>query len=779
MSSVSRFFESVNSVFVKLDEHLFIEHCNEYTLTKTVCTFDTLAGRDVTLIFHEDDRDNIVQILTHPQEHAGVDFVHRWGTKESRFIWLKWQVIQSSDNAELYILGEDVSEQKRISAALKSIEKVTDTGYWEIDLDTGYLYWSDYVHRIHETDASTFKPKLEDGINFYHPDSIPELLSAVDELSKSGRPYNLDLGFISAKGKHLIVNAQGFSEKANGRVVRSFGTFKDLSKQKQDELERQSLEQRIVLALKAANIGVWEYDMPNDRLNWDGRMFEIYGRSEQAFRGTLDDWISTLHKDDLDTALSAFQQSLDSHTDFNHTFRVVTESGQIKHLHGMAAFIYNDKNVPIKATGINIDLSESVRINDELRKSTEKAKKSAKLAEKLADKAKAADNQKSAFLANMSHELRTPISGVIGLIDLIILDQQDGGLTEKERIDYLKLVKSSSHHLLNILSDILDFSKIEAGKIAINSDNFNLNRVLQDLIQEYKHQASEKGLSLDFHGDNMDGYNLLGDPHRLKQVLYNLLSNALKYTSSGSIQINTQLNKVRPDQVEFICSITDSGIGIEEDKKKLLFLPFEQLDTNANRRVQGTGLGLSITHRLIKLMQGEINVESTLGMGSTFTVKVPLGVAKTAPSRRKQRDANDSGTENSHLENFHVLVAEDNEINQVVVQSLLAQLNITCSLVEDGKQALEMLLETPSDTFQLVLMDCQMPNMDGFEATRRIRNDAGLVSVSNIPIIALTANAMAGDKNKCLQAGMDNYLAKPITKEKLKETILHTCIERH
>jgi|GEM_PF-2070904 len=772
MLSTSVFFENIDLIFLRCNYDHTIDHCNSFTAKATAWDTHAFIGKNLLSFFHPDERAAVTEALKNKSVN-GNSYTHRFIKADGSFFWFKWRLTADDASNAYYIVGEDVSEKKRIKSALRALQTVTDTGYWEIDLDTSYLYWSDYVHRIHETDPATFKPKLEDGLKFFPPDEVQSLTNALHKLEKTGEPYSIDLNFISAKGKNLIVNATGFSEVVDGRVVRNFGTFKDLTMQKEEEMARRGLEQRVVLALKAAKIGVWEYDIVNDQLIWDDRLFEIYGRSRDAFRGILQDWIDCVHPDDIAAAQNAFADSINSHTYFNQEFRVITDTDEIRSVLAMATCIYDANNNPIKVTGVNIDLTEANQIKNELKAISERAQSNAKLAEKMAENAKAADLQKSAFLANISHEIRTPISGVIGLVDMLINDADVNAIDEDKRQYYLGLIKNSSQHLLNIITDILDFSKIEAGKISISNQQFDLASLVKELIDDFSHRATEKGLRFDYQSVGMENALCIGDPHRLRQILYNLLGNAIKFTATGTISIRARLNKKKEGKARFVCSIIDTGIGIKEDSLRVLFEAFEQVDSSATRRAQGTGLGLPISRKLVELMGGTINVDSEIGIGSNFTINVPFGICEKSKVNYSAMRKVDVGNINSQVfENSHALVAEDNVINQVVIQNLLEQLNIACTLAADGEEALSYLASDGGDKYTFILMDCQMPKLDGFETTRIIRQDDKYQKVKNIPIIALTANAMKSDKEKCFQAGMNGYLPKPVTKSLLSAGII-------
>jgi len=761
MSSVSEFFAKLEYLFVTCDSASIASDCNRYTFQMLGLAETQIIGLSILNFFHSDDQSSVAAIFKSCQRDETNKYTHRLRKADGSYFWCKWHLVMDENSDNVYFMGEDISEYKRTKSAFESLEAVTNTGYWEIDLDTGFLFWSDNVHRIHETDPLTYKPKLEDGLSFYTPDAIESLMESLRVLEDTGQPYSKDLNFITNKGKSLVVNATGFSEVREGRTIRNFGTFKDLTQQKEDDIARQRLEQRVILALKAAEIGVWEFDFEPNVLSWDDRLFEIYGKSRINFSGKIEDWMNSLHPDDLAASKLAFNKAVEDFSYFDHTFRIITEDNEIRYVHGMAAFIYDENNQPIKATGVNIDLTKSENIKKELKASSENALNNARLAEALAEKAKAADQQKSTFLANMTHELRTPITGIVGLVDLLLTQTQNETLKTKQ---YLNLMKDTSEHLLRIVSDILDFSKIEVGKLNINNERFNIFDLTKNLLSDFHSQATQKGLGFTFTMSGPEDMQLRGDPFRIKQVLYNLLGNALKFTQSGIISIEICLEPLDNLNANVTCSIKDTGIGISEKNVEFLFMPFEQVDSSAARQSQGSGLGLAITYELIDLMKGSINVDSKLGQGSCFSFVIPFDIDTSDIDQSFfDLDINASRSDVFEFEGQTALVAEDNEINQVVIESLLSQLGISCAIANNGEEALSLLNTNSKDAFTFILMDCQMPVLDGFETTRIIRNDSSLAHFSSIPIIALTANALVGDREKCINAGMDEYLSKPVT----------------
>ncbi len=363
---------------------------------------------------------------------------------------------------------------------------------------------------------------------------------------------------------------------------------------------------------------------------------------------------------------------------------------------------------------------------------------------------------KSEFLANMSHEIRTPLNGIIGMVDILkttpLNDQQN---------EFVHTVKSSATTLLELINDILDFSKIEAGKVEIEKISFSLVSVLKELAMVLKPVADKKGLDLSVYMDEdiQDGF--MGDPVRIKQILYNLMGNAIKFTHKGTIEIRVEKIKQRASDLTLRLSIVDSGIGMSETAVAKLFQPFTQADASTTRKYGGTGLGLSISKGLVDLMKGKIGVKSIEGKGSTFWFEIPLSTSKEIPS---QKDVTSGHL--TEMPSWKILVAEDNQINQMVIREMLTRLGQEVSIASNGVEAVE---KAQSEVFDLILMDVMMPEMDGLEATRTLRK---LESMKNMQIIALTANSMKGDREKCIDAGMNEYLSKPIQMQALKAMLL-------
>jgi PAS domain S-box-containing protein len=532
---------------------------------------------------------------------------------------------------------------------------------------------------------------------------------------------------------------------ADGAVEAVVGSTRDITGRKKSEAERLLLTERLSLATAVAKLGVWEWDLAANTLAWDATMFEIYA-SQPVVSMPYQQWSQTVHPKDLPAREAALQKVVAEKGQGSAEFRIVLKDGSVRNIAALERAVLDERGEVSRVVGVNIDVTERKEAETELRAAK--------------DAAEAATRIKSEFLANMSHEIRTPMNGVIGMTDLVL----DTELTSEQRQN-LEIVKSSADALLNVVNDILDFSRIEARKLELDPIDFNLHDAIGDMANSVAYKAQQKGLELIVDIAPAAPDTLRGDVGRLRQILVNLLGNAIKFTEQGEIVLRvTGEADAGQDDVVLHFSVSDTGVGIPLSRQKSIFEAFTQADGSTTRTYGGTGLGLTISSQLAQLMGGHLWLESEPGRGSTFHFTTRFSPVKNPATPVAVPHAND-------LLGLPVLVVEDNATNRRLLEQILIgfcmQPTLTASVAE-ALTALRLAKESGS-AFPLVLTDSKMPEADGFLLAEVVKNDS---PVSGPTLVMLTSAGQPGDAARCRELGVAAYLPKPIKRSELHGAIL-------
>jgi PAS domain S-box-containing protein len=701
-------------------------------------------------------------------------------------------LVRDAQGSPKYFITQvlDITERKRAEELLRLSEQrhrlLADHSLdviWTMNLDGRFTYVSPSIKRLRGYTPEEIMEMPLDQI--YSPQSlaaIREGLASSRARVESGIPVGFRTLELEGKCKdgsiawtEVTVSAM---YDADGHFVELIGVTRDITQRRHAETQLRNTLQRLQLATASGNIGIWKWRFSDNSLEWDDRVNDWYGVPETARQAGLsyDFWRSVVHPDDIEQAESAIAEARRQGLPFDQEFRIIRPDGAVRHIHAAGVVERDAGGKPIGMIGIKRDITHQRQLEENLRSAMRAAE--------------AANVAKGEFLANMSHEIRTPMNGVIGMTGLLL----DSPLNAEQR-RYAEFVRTSGELLLTLINDILDFSKIEAGKLELESVNFDLRPLLSDVAAPLVLSAQNKGIEfVSSVAADVPG-NVSGDPSRLRQVLTNLAGNAVKYTDRGSISVRATLSGESESEVVVRFTVKDTGIGMSPDQQKGLFQKFSQVHSSTRRRYGGTGLGLAISKRLVEMMGGEIGVASEAGAGSEFwftvrlgkqsqqggsTEYLPLPVPPAEPVDRLSSASagTDAATESPHSSgsarlqlvrrDARILVAEDNVVNQEVTLGILRKLGLRAEAVGDGAEAIEALTTLPYD---IVLMDVQMPVMDGFEATRVIRDPSSSVRNHAVPIVALTANAMRGDRERCLESGMNGYISKPVSPNNLIDAL--------
>ncbi len=541
----------------------------------------------------------------------------------------------------------------------------------------------------------------------------------------------------------------GFAMRLSRGVVQNFEELKESKRETENLTQKlRKTKDRLENAVRGSAVGIWDYDIANNEIFYSAKVWELLGHTKGDTTDVHLSFEDLLHPDDVERCQKALDNHLSHGTPYDIQYRGRRKDGSYRWFRVNGQAKWDDQGRPIRMAGSMTDIQELVESKR---------------------RAEDANRHKSEFLANMSHEIRTPMNGMLGMAQALKMSE----LSDTQK-DMVSVITQSGDALLNIIDDILDLSKIEAGKLEIEKTEFSLADLLDSVDLLYRPRAEQKKLAFAIDSQNDTTSKFIGDPTRLRQVLNNLVSNAIKFTQSGSVTLSVRSVPDRFGDASYLTfTVEDTGIGISQKQLKDLFVPFKQADASTTREYGGTGLGLAICKKILHHLGGWIDVKSHPGKGSTFRFGLSLrhaeerlGQAETTASHLRSKKPS-----KTHF-GVHVLAAEDNVPNQNVLTAILGALGVDLTIVETGKQ---VIAAWQDGSYDLILMDVQMPEMDGVSATREIRRLESENGRAQTPIIALTANAMTHQVEEYLSAGMDAHLAKPLQVDALIEILVqHT-----
>ena len=730
--------------------------------------------RDITNNLELSNLGSILQQVIDCQEPLERE-VEIAGTKEHLLMRVNLYLRENGDSDGVVVTFVKIDELKQVqnelsraNSLLENLYSNSPAGLSLHDRDFKYL-------RINQALADINGLAIEEHIGKTVSEVVPQLATKIEPILQrvveTDRPVcNVQIQGSTPVAPSLIrywdVSCYPVDLLDNNKGVGS--VIIDITEQIEAEESLQESKTNLLEAQQLAHLGNWEIEV-NDNFDldsavaiWSEELFHIYGLDPQQGVPTFAELLLLHPPEEREIIRSAFDRLLSNCSPYNLDLRCDRADGKTRYLNSIGRANGNESGKVVKLYGAIMDITERKQIEAELMRQNRALEE----AIAVAQAANSANQAKSDFLANMSHEIRTPMNAILSVAQLLELTEVDD-----EQRKLLSTLKSNGNKLLTLINDILDLSKIEARELKLNSQEFAPQTIVDNLSNSFAPQVEKKGLKLEINLDPNLPQWLIGDDFRLHQVLNNLISNALKFTSQGKISVTisaTDEISINDSEIGVDFRVTDTGIGIPQSIQKKLFQPFTQADNSTTRQYGGTGLGLTISRRIVELMGGAIGVESVVNEGSTFWFSIPLKLVPSGkmPEPPVAKPPSSGIPADDSSKTITILVVEDYQDNRDLILFMLDTLGYQADTVNDGQEALSQLAKQQYD---LVLMDCQMPVMDGYQATMAIREREG--SERHTPIIGLTANAMSSDRQKCLDAGMDDYLSKPIDMEKLLQII--------
>jgi PAS domain S-box-containing protein len=663
----------------------------------------------------------------------------------------------------------DITERKKAEIELRRnqqqlamAQKLAHLGSWEWNLADNSLIWSEEMYNIYG--LSQEEQDLVHKVNkMTHPEDIEKLKAVVAESKSSRKNFEFYYRIIRADGAVRTLHSRGnVILNENGEVEKIIGTDQDVT----DRFREEQMEKLVMAATKSNNAVIIADH--TGKIEWVNEGFTLLtGYSFDEVKDTHGELLRHGGATGLTPGTDLYETVFSKKQSVVYEGKNFTKSGNEYWVITTLTPVLGTNGEVERIIAIDSDITERKKFEEDMILANKIAEHSLKKGSKALQDLMRAKKQleesmhvKEQFLAKMSHEIRTPMNAIVGLTD-ILLDSQ---ITRDQR-ECVDAIKLSSDNLLSIINDILDFSKLESGKVSMESIPFNPREIIDAVLFTLGFSATKKGISLNFlkEENQLPGF-VVGDSVRLRQIILNLLSNAIKFTEQGSVTIKSKTTDENETSCKITFEISDTGIGIPEDRIATIFESFTQASNETTRKYGGTGLGLTIVKQLVELQDGTVSVESKPGKGSTFYVTIPykkyVSEDLPLPTSLKKFPEN-------KLKGVRVLLAEDNEMNQMLATKIFTRWKLHLEVAENGQQAIEKL---KAENFDIILMDIQMPLMDGYEATKYIRKNF-TPPKSTVPIIAMTAHAMVGESDKCIAMGMDDYISKPFSQQDLYDKI--------
>ena len=640
-------------------------------------------------------------------------------------------------------------ELKQSEERLAAAQKMAHVGSWEWDVITNKVIWSDEEYRLFGLEPGEGEASYRFYLSLVHPDarkSAMRWFNAVRTMKKSAR---MDVLIVRRDGQERILNSWAdVVLDDDGNVLRVVGTSQDVTEREKAERALGQSEERFQLVSRATADAIWDWDVVANVISYSKSFGTHFGYPAAEFESTIELESNRFHPDDHDAVMASLSAFFASHEEaWSAEYRYRCADGSYAFVYDRGYVVRDVAGKPLRMVGSMMNITSQRQAQEDLRMAKEAAE--------------AGNLAKSEFLANMSHEIRTPMNGIIGMTDLALETELN-----RDQREYLGMVKSSAHSLLSLINDILDFSKIEAGKLELEAIDFSLRDCVGGMLKPLGLRADQKGLELvaDIHSDVPDHLN--GDPMRLRQILVNLTDNAIKFTERGEVVVAVSSQSIGNGESELTFCVSDTGIGIPQEKQAAIFEAFAQADGSTTRTYGGTGLGLSIASQLIQKMGGRIWIESKVGEGTTFHFTARLGV-RAAPSPARHAEPQD-------LQGLRALVVDDNAVNRRVLSEMLQNWRMKPTVVESGAAAIEEMTRAANANaaYEVVLLDAMMPEMDGFALAEKIHEQPALADATVMMLSSAMPAGTAGTAERCSALGIAGWLSKPITQSELLDAIL-------